>query len=54
MIDMFGEVEVGMGCCGIVWRELGLEGGEGVDTALEREVFQTLRTGRNVKDRTQR
>ena len=29
MIDMFGEVGVGMGCCGIVWGELGLEGGEG-------------------------
>ena len=26
MIDMFGEVGVGMGCCGIVWGELGLEG----------------------------
>ena len=27
MIDMFGEVGVGMGCCGIVWGELWLEGG---------------------------
>ena len=26
MIDMLGEVGVGMGCCGIVWGELGLEG----------------------------
>ena len=33
MIDVFGEVVVGMGCCGILWRELGLEG-EGADTAV--------------------
>ena len=33
MIDMFGAVVVGMGCCAIAWGELGLEGG-GVDTAL--------------------
>ena len=51
MIDMFGEVGVGMRCCGIVWGELGLEG-EGVDTALEREVFITLRIGSNDEDRT--
>ena len=41
MIDMFGEVGVD-GCCGIVWGEMGLEG-EGVDTALERQIFITLR-----------
>ena len=51
MIDMFGEVGVGMGCCGIVWGELGLEGGErGVDTALERQIFITLRIGSSDED----
>ena len=30
----------------------GWRGERGVDTALEREVFITLRIGRNVKDRT--
>ena len=42
MIDMFGEIGVGMECCGIVWGELGLEG-DGVDPALERHIFITLR-----------
>ena len=40
MIDMFGEVGVGMGYSGIVWAELGLKG---VDTALESQIFITLR-----------
>ena len=46
---MFGEVGVRMGCCGIVLGELGLEG-EGVDTALERQIFITLSIGRNYED----
>ena len=50
MIDMFGEVGVGMTCCGIVWGELGLEGERGVDTALERQIFITLRIGSNDED----
>ena len=50
MIDMFGEVGVGMGCCGIAWGELVLEEGEGVDTALERKIFITLKIGRNDED----
>ena len=41
---MFGEVGVGMGCCGVVWGELGLEG-EGVETA-----FITLSIGRKDED----
>ena len=49
MIDMFGEAGVEMECCGIVWGELGLEG-EGVDTALDRQIFITLRIGRNDED----
>ena len=50
MLDMFGEVGVGMGYCGIIWGELGLEGREGVDTAFERQIFITLRIGSNDKD----
>ena len=50
MIDMFGEVGVGMRCCGIVWGELGLEGERRVDTALERQIFITLRIGSNDED----
>ena len=50
MIDMFDEVGVGMGCCGVVWGEFGLEGGEGVVTALERQIFITLRIGSNDED----
>ena len=51
MIVMFGQVGVWMRCCGIV----GENGGSrrrGVDTALERQIFITLRIGRNVKDKT--
>ena len=33
MIDMFGVVESGWGCCVIVWGELELEGERGVNTA---------------------
>ena len=49
MIAMFGEVGMWMGCCGIVWGELGLEG-EAVDAALERQIFITLRIGSNDED----
>ena len=45
MINMFGEVGVGMGCCGIVWGELGLEGEMGRYNCM-------LEIAHNVKDRT--
>ena len=45
MINMFGEVGVGMGCCGIVWGELGLEGGEGFRYSIRAQNIY------NVKNR---
>ena len=50
MIDMFGVVEVGLG---VLWDCMGrivVGGGEGVDTALERQLFITLRIRRNDED----
>ena len=44
MIYMFGEVGVRMGCCGIVWGELGLEGGGGRYSLRAPNIY-------NVKDR---
>ena len=50
MIDMFGEVGVGMGCCGIVVKNWGWGGRGGVDTSLERQIVITLRIGSNDED----
>ena len=50
MIEMFGEVGVVMGCCGIVGENWGLRGERGLDTALERQIFITLKIGRNDDD----
>ena len=45
MIDMFGEVGVEMGCFGIVWGELGLEGRWGRYSLRASNIY-------NVKDKT--
>ena len=49
MIDMFGEVEVGLGVVGLYGENWGWRG-EGVDAALERQIFITLRIGSNDDD----
>ena len=51
MIDMFGEVGVEVGVLWDCMGRIGLEG-EGVDTVLERQIFSTMKIGRNVKDKT--
>ena len=51
MFDMIGGVGVEVGIFRDCIGRIGLNG-EGVDTALERQIFITLRIGRNVKDRT--
>ena len=43
MIDMFGEVGVEMGVLRHCMGRIGVGGGRGVDTALERQIFITLR-----------
>ena len=43
MIDMFGVVGVGLGVLWDCMGRIGVAGGRGVDTALERQIFITLR-----------